>query len=38
MIKKDTVEVDNNVTRHLKPELENNDWDVMILHYLGILY
>ncbi|KAF2073127.1 hypothetical protein CYY_005568 [Polysphondylium violaceum] len=31
----DTVEVDNNVTRHLD-ELDNNDWDVMFLHYLGL--
>jgi ethanolamine phosphate transferase 2 subunit G len=33
----DTVEVDNNVTRHIDHELSNkNDWDVMILHYLGL--
>ncbi|KAI9504019.1 alkaline-phosphatase-like protein [Coemansia spiralis] len=32
----DTVEVDNNVTRHVRPELERNDWDVTILHYLGL--
>ncbi len=39
----DTTEVDNNVTRHLVPEmnalkneLEEDDWDVMILHYLGL--
>ncbi|KAM9964804.1 hypothetical protein ACTFIW_004590 [Dictyostelium discoideum] len=32
----DTVEVDLNVTRHLEPELNNNDWDVMFLHYLGL--
>lgn len=32
----DTEVVDNNVTRHVMPELENNDWDVMILHYLGL--
>ncbi|EGC34499.1 hypothetical protein DICPUDRAFT_153293 [Dictyostelium purpureum] len=31
----DTVEVDNNVTRHLN-ELDNNDWDTMFLHYLGL--
>ena len=28
--------VDDNVTRHVMPELENEDWDVMILHYLGL--
>ncbi|OAE24303.1 hypothetical protein AXG93_1052s1260 [Marchantia polymorpha subsp. ruderalis] len=33
---KDTVEVDNNVTRHLDYELENTDWDLLILHYLGL--
>ncbi|EPZ31600.1 Alkaline-phosphatase-like domain-containing protein [Rozella allomycis CSF55] len=32
----DTVEVDKNVTRHLDIELKNKDWDVMILHYLGL--
>ena len=32
----DTQVVDDNVTRHVMPELENNDWDVMILHYLGL--
>ncbi|KAJ2087183.1 major facilitator super transporter protein [Coemansia sp. RSA 1813] len=32
----DTVEVDNNVTRHVRPELERNDWDVTIFHYLGL--
>jgi ethanolaminephosphotransferase len=32
----DTVEVDNNVTRNLWPELAKFDWDVMILHYLGL--
>ncbi|XP_042903555.2 uncharacterized protein [Parasteatoda tepidariorum] len=32
----DFVEVDNNVTRHLKIELSRNDWDIMILHYLGV--
>eukprot|EP01132_Coremiostelium_polycephalum_P002782 gene2782-3457_t len=31
----DTVEVDNNVTRHLD-ELDNNDWDAIFLHYLGL--
>ncbi|XP_076172790.1 phosphatidylinositol glycan anchor biosynthesis class G isoform X2 [Ptiloglossa arizonensis] len=33
----DFTEVDNNVTRHLHRELHsNNDWSIMILHYLGI--
>ncbi|RKP27181.1 hypothetical protein SYNPS1DRAFT_13077, partial [Syncephalis pseudoplumigaleata] len=32
----DTVEVDTNVTRHVEPELARSDWDVMILHYLGL--
>ncbi|ETM45243.1 hypothetical protein L914_09637 [Phytophthora nicotianae] len=40
---RDTVEVDNNVTRHLKEELDptmqnekSGDWDVLVLHYLGL--
>ncbi|KAG0289074.1 major facilitator super transporter protein [Linnemannia gamsii] len=32
----DTVEVDNNVTRHIEPELEKDDWDGLIFHYLGL--
>jgi ethanolaminephosphotransferase len=28
--------VDYNVSRHIDSELVNNDWDVMILHYLGL--
>ncbi|KAL6424028.1 hypothetical protein ACFW04_009733 [Cataglyphis niger] len=32
----DFTEVDNNVTRHIQHELNNNDWTVMILHYLGL--
>ena len=32
----DTKIVDDNVTRHVMPELDNNDWDLMILHYLGL--
>ncbi|KAG8040413.1 hypothetical protein G9C98_002409 [Cotesia typhae] len=33
----DFVEVDNNVTRNIYSELENNnDWSIMILHYLGL--
>ncbi|KAK6354180.1 major facilitator superfamily transporter protein [Orbilia blumenaviensis] len=32
----DFTEVDNNVTRHVAPELKQPDWDAMILHYLGL--
>jgi ethanolaminephosphotransferase len=32
----DTVEVDANVTRNVLVELQRDDWDVMILHYLGL--
>ena len=32
----DYTEVDTNVTRHLDNELTRSDWDVMILHYLGL--
>ncbi|KAG0026490.1 major facilitator super transporter protein [Podila clonocystis] len=32
----DTVEVDNNVTRHVHPELTKDDWDALIFHYLGL--
>ncbi|KAF9154738.1 major facilitator super transporter protein [Linnemannia schmuckeri] len=32
----DTIEVDNNVTRHIEPELEKDDWDGLIFHYLGL--
>ncbi|KAL7626028.1 major facilitator superfamily transporter protein [Parahypoxylon ruwenzoriense] len=32
----DFTEVDNNVTRHIPGELRNNDWNTMILHYLGL--
>lgn len=32
----DYTQVDLNVTRHLEPELENADWDALILHYLGL--
>ena len=28
--------MDDNVTRHLQPELDKLTWDVMILHYLGL--
>ncbi|KAG1366597.1 putative GPI ethanolamine phosphate transferase 2 [Cocos nucifera] len=33
---KDTVEVDFNVSRHLDVELAAEDWDLLILHYLGL--
>lgn len=32
----DFTEVDNNVTRHVPGELEQPDWNAMILHYLGL--
>ncbi|KFY48013.1 hypothetical protein V495_01682 [Pseudogymnoascus sp. VKM F-4514 (FW-929)] len=32
----DFTEVDNNVTRHVPEELRNNDWNTMVLHYLGM--
>ncbi|KAL1963199.1 hypothetical protein VTN77DRAFT_8632 [Rasamsonia byssochlamydoides] len=32
----DFFEVDNNVTRHISEELMNDDWSVMVLHYLGL--
>ncbi|KAJ1657428.1 major facilitator super transporter protein [Dispira simplex] len=32
----DIVEVDHNVTRHLVEEMNSSNWDVMILHYLGL--
>ncbi|QVM06082.1 major facilitator super transporter protein [Coccidioides posadasii str. Silveira] len=32
----DFVEVDNNVTRHVPEELQNDDWSAMIMHYLGL--
>ncbi|ESO92394.1 hypothetical protein LOTGIDRAFT_55894, partial [Lottia gigantea] len=32
----DYTEVDDNVTRHLEKELDILDWDMMILHYLGL--
>jgi len=35
-IDKDFTEVDNNVTRHVPDELKNDDWNVMIMHYLGM--
>uniref|UniRef100_A0A0E0K5Z5 GPI ethanolamine phosphate transferase 2 C-terminal domain-containing protein n=1 Tax=Oryza punctata TaxID=4537 RepID=A0A0E0K5Z5_ORYPU len=33
---KDTVEVDFNVSRHLEAEFAAKDWNVLILHYLGL--
>ncbi|KAL6225089.1 hypothetical protein ACLB2K_003941 [Fragaria x ananassa] len=33
---KDTVQVDQNVSRHLSHELSRDDWDFLILHYLGL--
>uniref|UniRef100_K9INJ7 Putative glycosylphosphatidylinositol anchor synthesis protein n=1 Tax=Desmodus rotundus TaxID=9430 RepID=K9INJ7_DESRO len=32
----DYTEVDDNVTRHLDTVLKRGDWDVLILHYLGL--
>ncbi|CAO3653461.1 unnamed protein product [Cunninghamella echinulata] len=32
----DTVEVDQNVTRHIQSEFSKRDWDAIILHYLGL--
>lgn len=32
----DFTEVDNNVTRHVEPEMNNQEWDLLILHYLGL--
>ncbi|KAJ8129317.1 hypothetical protein O1611_g4314 [Lasiodiplodia mahajangana] len=32
----DFTEVDNNVTRHIADELRNDDWNTMVLHYLGL--
>ncbi|KAL4236584.1 hypothetical protein ACF0H5_004969 [Mactra antiquata] len=32
----DYTEVDNNVTRHIDDELSTLDWDLLILHYLGL--
>ena len=29
-------QVDNNVTRHIKPSLSDPKWDTLILHYLGL--
>ncbi|KOS16884.1 GPI ethanolamine phosphate transferase 2 [Escovopsis weberi] len=32
----DFTEVDHNVTRHVAGELANDDWSLMVLHYLGL--
>ncbi|KAK8225684.1 alkaline-phosphatase-like protein [Phyllosticta capitalensis] len=32
----DFTEVDNNVTRHVPDELRNQDWNALIMHYLGL--
>ncbi|KAF2716473.1 alkaline phosphatase-like protein [Polychaeton citri CBS 116435] len=32
----DYTEVDQNVTRHVARELQQSDWNAMILHYLGV--
>ncbi|KAK9460790.1 alkaline-phosphatase-like protein [Lipomyces oligophaga] len=32
----DFTEVDNNVTRHIDKELSTEDWDLLVLHYLGV--
>ncbi|XP_075061457.1 GPI ethanolamine phosphate transferase 2, catalytic subunit isoform X1 [Mixophyes fleayi] len=32
----DFTEVDNNVTRHLDGVLKRDDWDMLVLHYLGL--
>ncbi|XP_006293624.2 GPI ethanolamine phosphate transferase 2 isoform X1 [Capsella rubella] len=33
---KDTVQVDRNVSRHILHELNRDDWNFLILHYLGL--
>ncbi|CAN0858325.1 GPI ethanolamine phosphate transferase 2 [Linum grandiflorum] len=33
---KDTVQVDFNVSRHLGKELISDDWNLLVLHYLGL--
>lgn len=32
----DFTEVDNNVTRHIPDELERDDWNGMVMHFLGL--
>ena len=36
LVLQDFTEVDSNVTRHVPWELDQGDWDGMILHYLGL--
>lgn len=31
-----SLQVDQNVTRHIKREMLRDDWDILILHYLGL--
>ncbi len=28
--------MDHNVTRHIPGELKNDDWNTMVLHFLGL--
>ena len=32
----DFFEVDSNVTRHIRDEIAKSDWDLSVLHYLGL--
>ena len=32
----DYTEVDDNVTRHIDLEMASSDWDVAVLHFLGL--
>ena len=32
----DFTEVDNNVTRHISHELKEDDWNGIIMHFLGL--
>ncbi len=36
VVAQDFTEVDNNVTRHVPEELLNEDWNTMVMHYLGL--
>lgn len=36
LLLQDFTEVDNNVTRHVTHELTQDDWSVLVLHYLGL--
>ncbi len=33
---KDLDTLDNNVKRHLLPEMSKSDWNVLIAHFLGV--